>query len=81
MGNFYVADRNNHRMQKFTGGATFLTKWGSFGTGEGEFNLPYAVRARGNGFIYVSDSSNHRVQKFGVTASTGIDVSFWMQYR
>ncbi len=53
-------------MQKFTGDGAFITKWGSFGAGEGEFNLPYAVRASGDGFVYVADSSNHRVQKFRV---------------
>ncbi len=42
------------------------TKWGSFGTGEGLFNFPYALRASGDGFVYVADSSNHRVQKFRV---------------
>ena len=52
-------------MQKFTGAGAFLTKWGSFGTGEGQFNLPYGVRAGADGLVYVADSSNHRVQKFG----------------
>ena len=51
-------------MQMFTGDGDFLTKWGSLGTGEGQFNLPYAIRAGGNDLVYVADSSNHRVQKF-----------------
>ena len=51
-------------MQEFTGAGVFLTKWGSFGAGEGQLNLPYAVRAGANGIVYVSDSSNFRVQKF-----------------
>ena len=42
----------------------FITKWGEFGTAEGQFNLPYAVRAGPNGSVYVADSNNHRVQKF-----------------
>ncbi len=67
LGNVYVADRNLHRMQQFTGAGAFLTKWGSFGSQEGQFNSPYAVRPSGDGFVYVADSSNHRVQKFRVT--------------
>ena len=39
-------------------------KWGSFGTGEGQFSSPYAIRAGADGVVYVADSSNHRVQKF-----------------
>ena len=65
-GNVYVADRDLHRMQKFTGTGEFITIWGSFGSGEGQFNLPYGIRASGDGFVYVSDSSNNRVQKFRV---------------
>ncbi len=64
MGNLYVADRNLHRMQKFTGEGSFVTKWGSFGTGEGQFTRPYALRAGANGLVFVADSGNHRIQKF-----------------
>jgi hypothetical protein len=56
-------------MQKFTGTGIFLTKWGSFGAGEGQFNLPYGIRAGANGIVYVSDSSNFRVQKFAFLIS------------
>ena len=41
-----------------------MTNWGSPGTEAAQFNLPYAVRAGGNGVVYVADSSNHRIQKF-----------------
>ena len=36
-GDVYVCDSNNHRIQKFTGSGTYLTQWGSFGTGNGQF--------------------------------------------
>ena len=51
-------------MQKFTGVGDFLATWGSFGTGEGQFSSPYAIRPGADGVVYVADSSNHRVQKF-----------------
>jgi len=30
----------NDRIQKFDGDGTFITAWGSYGTGNGEFNKP-----------------------------------------
>ena len=54
-------------MQMFTGSGEFLTTWGGEGNGEGEFNLPYAIRPGADGIVYVSDSSNFRVQQFLVT--------------
>ena len=43
-GNVYVADTANNRVQKFTSTGTFVTKWGSFGTGDGQFDAPYGDR-------------------------------------
>jgi hypothetical protein len=40
-----------------------LTKWGSFGTGDGQFQAPQTVAVDGAD-IYVTDLSNHRLQKF-----------------
>ena len=68
MGNLYVADRTRlfdlPRMQKFTGTGQLLAIWGERGAGEGQFELPYAIRPGADGLVYVSDSSNFRVQVF-----------------
>ena len=37
LGNIYVGDTGNKRIQKFSPNGTFLTSWGSEGTGNGEF--------------------------------------------
>jgi len=37
-GNSYVVDNGNFRILKFSPDATFITKWGSYGTGDGQFN-------------------------------------------
>ncbi|HOL09915.1 MAG TPA: SBBP repeat-containing protein, partial [Bacillota bacterium] len=62
--NIYVVDLNNHRIQKFNASGEFLTKWGSFGTGDGQFDFPYGVAVDSSGNVYVADTGNHRIQKF-----------------
>jgi hypothetical protein len=62
-GNVYVADAYSHRVQKFAGDGTFITKWGTFGNGNGEFNSPIGIAASA-GAVYVIESGNHRLQKF-----------------
>jgi tripartite motif-containing protein 71 len=63
-GNLYVADRDNHRIQKFSSDGGFLDKWGSLGSGNGEFIRPQGIAVDSNFDIYVADSQNDRVQKF-----------------
>ncbi len=55
---------NNGRIQKFNSTGTFLTKWGSSGSGDGEFNSPYGVAVDPAGNVYVADTDNDRIQKF-----------------
>ena len=43
---------------------TFLTKWGSFGSGDGQFNEPDGVAIDASGNVYVADTGNNRIQKF-----------------
>ena len=43
---------------------TFLNKWGSAGSGDGQFNYPYGVALSDTGQVYVTDKSNHRIQRF-----------------
>ena len=42
----------------------FAGKWGSRGTGDGQFNQPRDVAVAPDGSVYVADSLNHRVQRF-----------------
>jgi DNA-binding beta-propeller fold protein YncE len=42
----------------------FVTQWGSYGNGNGQFNSPQGIAVDSSGFIYVSDSGNYRIQKF-----------------
>ncbi len=42
----------------------FDGKWGSSGTGDGQFNTPYGIAVYGNTNIFVTDFNNNRIQKF-----------------
>src|SRR5439155_20444205 len=43
---------------------TFLTTWGSAGSGPGQFNVPFCVAVDGSGNVFVGDEFNERIQKF-----------------
>jgi len=52
----------------------FVTKWGSYGNGAGQFHYPRAIVATSSGYIYVADSGNNRVQEFN---SNGKFINQW----
>jgi hypothetical protein len=53
---------------------TFLGKWGSRGSGYGEFENPTGIAVDRDGYVYVSEWRNFRVQKF---AGDGTFVTAW----
>ena len=63
-GNVFVADFYNHRVQKFAPDGTFLTSFGSRGSGQGEFEYPIAVAAAPDSTVFVADFGNNRIQKW-----------------
>jgi tripartite motif-containing protein 71 len=72
--NVYVAERSNHRLQKFTSSGAFIRQWGVFGSGDGQFNSPNGVAVDDSGSVYVADTYNHRIQKF---TSDGTFLAKW----
>src|SRR5436190_130476 len=74
LGNVYVADRFNYRIDVFDRVGHFLFMWGSNGSGNGQFNEPVAVSVDGAGNVFVCDAMNHRIQKF---TSAGVYVAQW----
>src|ERR687895_273728 len=42
----------------------FITKWGTLGSGDGQFGDPLGIATDQAGNVYVADSLNSRVQKF-----------------
>jgi len=73
-GNVYVADTENHRIQKFSSSGAFITNWGNKGSGDGEFDEPHGLTTDGAGNVYVADRYNHRIQKF---SSSGAFITNW----
>ncbi|MGQ0811626.1 MAG: hypothetical protein ACT4OO_10435, partial [Nitrospiraceae bacterium] len=64
-GSIYVADTDNHSIQKFDKEGKFLARWGGEPTSEeGQFYYPRGLATGPNEEVYVSDSGNNRVQKF-----------------
>ncbi|MCA1831743.1 MAG: hypothetical protein LC750_03220 [Actinobacteria bacterium] len=68
-----VADTGNNRVLRLDPAGGFpLSKWGSLGSGDGQFSSPSGVAVSPNGFtIYVADSGNNRIQYFGVSGFFG----------
>ncbi len=64
--NVYVSEFfGDQRVQVFsTEGDLTGVSWGSFGSGNGQFDRPTALAASNAGEIYVSDRDNNRIQKF-----------------
>lgn len=68
MGNIYVADSDNHRIQFFpagqSNGITIAGISGISGTNSTHLNTPYWIILDRQLNIYISDTLNNRIQKF-----------------
>jgi DNA-binding beta-propeller fold protein YncE len=70
VGNIYVVDSLNHRVQKFTSTGSYISQFGSGQSNQnGQFNTPIGIAIDAFGNIYVVDQNNHRVQKFSSTGT------------
>jgi streptogramin lyase len=74
LGNAYVADTGNHRIQKLTSAGAYVTQWGTFGNAIGQFSSPVSVATDPAGDVYVADRDNQRIQKF---FSNGTYLAHW----
>ena len=61
-----VADFFNNCVYIFDGEDQLTRKFGSHGSGNGQFNCPEGVAFDNDNHLYVADCENHRVQKFTI---------------
>jgi NHL repeat-containing protein len=81
-GNLYVTEvgsqspgvDQNSRVQKFSPTGTSLARWGTFGSGPGQFNGPVGIAIDKEGDIYVAEVGNHRIQEL---SSLGQPLTQW----
>jgi len=62
----YIVDSGRHRIFKFDEHGKFLMEWGDYGTGRGQFIVPFALNIDSKGNVFVVDKGNNRVQKFKI---------------
>jgi len=56
-------------------GYVYLTQWGAYGTGNGQFYYPWGVATDAAGNIYVADTFNKRIQKFALDPTVDVPVT------
>jgi DNA-binding beta-propeller fold protein YncE len=65
LGNIFVADTYNNRIQSFSG------TWESYDcSGQGGLNKPFGIAVDSSGNVYVADTYKHRILKYKYTLST-----------
>ncbi len=73
-GDVYVADQLSYVVQKFSPTGAFISEWGSYGSGHGQFGPIGGLATDAAGNVYVVDSSHDRIEKFN---SSGEFLSSW----
>jgi sugar lactone lactonase YvrE len=70
-GNMYVADLGRYKVLKVSPGGKILTSWGSYGSGQGQFEQPEAVAVDSHDNVYVGDNERDRIriEKFSGTGT------------
>lgn len=85
-GGIWVSDASNHRVQKFTAGGSFVSAYGTQGSGFGQLDNPTDVatnalhqKAAGGGlpYAYIADYGNDRVVKVGLDGNLVHQVTAW----
>jgi DNA-binding beta-propeller fold protein YncE len=61
-GNFFICDRYNFHIHKFSPSGDFLTRWHTSGVFDNSKHFPLGITAGKNGYIYVCDNYAHCIQ-------------------
>src|SRR5450631_408342 len=60
---FYVTEDYKSSVVKLTAEGSYLIQWGSYGSGNGQFEYSEGVAVDTSNNVYVVDANNHRVEK------------------
>jgi DNA-binding beta-propeller fold protein YncE len=63
-GYFYILDRYNFRIHKFSPSGEFLSQWYTAGVMDNSKHFPLGVTTGKDGYIYVTDNYSHCIQKY-----------------
>jgi sugar lactone lactonase YvrE len=63
-GNIWAAEPMSHRVSVYSPTGAVVKRFGSQGSGQGEFERPSDVEIDANGYVWVPDGGNNRVQVF-----------------
>ena len=69
LGNVYVADTTNQRIQKYDSSGTYMSTLevtGVSGSDNSHFIAPVGVAVDGSGNVYVADYGTYRIQKYSL---------------
>ena len=65
LNNIYAVDSGNNRIIKFNSSNTYISKFGTYGVANGQFNNPSRISIdKSTDTIFVTDTNNNRIQKF-----------------
>jgi sugar lactone lactonase YvrE len=73
-GNIYIANYTKNNVVELDSTGACVRKWGTKGSGNGQFMNPYGVRVapdpvRGIDAVFIADSNNDRVQEFDLNGN------------
>lgn len=73
----YVSNEYCNDILKYSTNGGYLTKWGSSGSGNGQFQYSRGIDVDSSGNVYVVDAGNCRIQKF---TNDGDFITKWGSY-
>ena len=62
----FVVDKTSTNFQAFDTDGKFISKFGSKGKQDGQFNRPEDIAIDPDGRVFVADTGNSRIQVFGM---------------
>jgi tripartite motif-containing protein 71 len=63
-GHVWVADTESNRVDEFSSTGEFIKRFGTVGSGNGQFKEPEGIAVDSEGHVWVADTGNDRVQEF-----------------